>query len=375
MKSLLHACLLILGVVTPLPSQEADRKYNVLVIMADDLRPELASYGSVAKTPHLSRLRSRSMQFDRAYCQQAVCNPSRSSMLTGWRPNSLGLWNNGTHFRELQPDVMTLPLWFKEHGYETRCIGKVFHNWHTKVKGDPRSWSKPEFLHFANHGDDRPMVVGDLPDNLAMAPRCECRDVADEAYYDGRVAQEAVRQIEAMDGRPFFMAVGFWKPHAPFNAPKKYWDLYQRSEIPGFDSSRPHAAPELAFHDSRELRGLPPNQLSFTKEQAMEMRHGYLAGVSFMDEQLGKVLASLERKKLLDRTIILFVGDHGYHLGEHGLWGKPPTLNSMREYRCSFPFPECRHWDSGRWHWLNSWMFFQRLRSWPSYRLQSLWKG
>src|SRR5204863_4697513 len=165
---------------------------NVLFIMADDLRAELATYGSPAVTPNIERLAKRSVQFDRAYAQQAVCNPSRSSMLTGRRPDTLGLWCNGIHFRELKPDAMTLPLWFKEHGYTTRCVGKIFHNWHTKEHGDPRSWSAPEFLHYANHGDDVAQVSGELPPNLATATTvrvygatslCECRDVPDEAYY------------------------------------------------------------------------------------------------------------------------------------------------------------------------------------------------
>ena len=122
-------------------------KPNVMFIMADDFRPEIGSYGSTALTPNLDKLAARSVQFQRAYCQQAVCNPSRSSLLTGRRPDTLRLWNNGTHFRELNPDVTTLPLWFKEHGYTTRCVGKIFHNWHTAEKGDRRSWSADEFLH------------------------------------------------------------------------------------------------------------------------------------------------------------------------------------------------------------------------------------
>jgi len=134
-----------------LSAAENERR-NVLFIMADDLRAELATYGSPAVTPNIDRLARRSLQFDHAYAQQAVCNPSRSSMLTGRRPDTLGLWCNGIHFRELKSDVMTLPLWFKEHGYTTRCVGKIFHNWHTREHGDPRSWSAPEFLHYANHG-------------------------------------------------------------------------------------------------------------------------------------------------------------------------------------------------------------------------------
>ncbi|HSH95741.1 MAG TPA: sulfatase, partial [Roseimicrobium sp.] len=305
-------------------------RMNVLFIMADDLRAELASYGSAAITPNLNRLARRSVQFDNAYCQQAVCNPSRSSMLTGKRPDTLRLWNNGTHFREVTPDIMTLPLWFKEQGYTTRCVGKIFHNWYTKEHGDPRSWSAPEFLHFAHHGEDKALVDGPLPPNLASpAPRqytsvplYECRDVPDEAYYDGRVAAEAVRVLSEVKDKPFFLAVGFWKPHAPFNAPKKYWDLYDRTKLPPLNPARPTGAPEAAFHDGRELRGIPPNQVTFTPAQAAEIRHGYFANISYFDAMLGKVLDALERSGVADRTIITFVGDHGYHLGEHDLWGK-----------------------------------------------------
>jgi iduronate 2-sulfatase len=307
------------------------QKPNVLFIMADDLRTELASYGSSAKTPNLDRLAKRSMQFDRAYCQQAVCNPSRSSLLTGRRPDTLKIWNNGTHFREPNPNVMTIPLWFKQHGYETRCAGKIFHNWHTKVEGDPTSWSAPEFLHYANHGDDVAKVTGEMPPNLAKTTSgfgygtvgiCECRDVSDEAYYDGRVAAEAVRVLNEVKDRPFFLAVGFWKPHAHFNAPKRYWDMYNRDQLPRLDSRRPEGAPEVAFHQSTEVLGPVALQKTPTPEQAAEMRHGYYANISYMDAQVGKVLDALERSGVANKTIVIFVSDHGYHIGEHTLWGK-----------------------------------------------------
>jgi iduronate 2-sulfatase len=190
------------------------------------------------------------------------------------------------------------------------------------VQGDPQSWSAPEFLHYANHGDDRPQVEGELPPDHATAPKCECRDVPDEAYYDGRVAAEAVRVLGEVRDRPFFLAVGFWKPHAPFNAPRRYWDLYDRDSLPPLDRRRPEGAPDVAFHDGRELRGLPPNQLTFTAEQAAEIRHGYFANIAYMDAQLGKVLDALDRHGLAGRTVIVFAGDHGYHLGEHELWAK-----------------------------------------------------
>jgi iduronate 2-sulfatase len=304
---------------------------NVLFIMADDFRPEIGSYGSAALTPNLDKLAARSVQFERAYCQQAVCNPSRSSMLTGLRPDTLRLWNNGTHFRDLNPDVTTLPLWFKEHGYTTRCVGKIFHNWHTEVKGDRRSWSADEFLHYANHGDDTPKIPAELPPNLAELNKArgynatgitECRDVPDEAYYDGRVAAEALKVMQEVKEKPFFLAVGFWKPHAPFNAPKKYWDLYDRAKLPPLNGARPEGAPEIAFHQSTEILGPAAKQTPVTPEQAAEMRHGYFANISYMDAQIGKVIDALDQSGAASNTIIVFLADHGYHIGEHGLWGK-----------------------------------------------------
>ncbi len=349
--------LLLLGLfVVPLSDTlAAPDRPNVLFLMADDFRPELGTYGSAAKTPNLDRLARRAVQFDRAYCQQAVCNPSRSSLLTGLRPDTLRIWNNSTHFRELNPDVTTLPLHFKQHGYTTRNVGKIFHNWHTKEKGDARSWSAPEFLHYATHGEDAPQVSGALPPNHASGggrsytsvPLTECRDVPDEAYYDGRVAAEAVRVLAEIKDQPFFLAVGFWKPHAPFNAPKKYWDLYDRADIPPLDPARPIGAPEVAFHDSREVLGIPgPDRITPTPALIAEMRHGYYANISYMDAQIGKVLDALERSGVADRTIIVFLGDHGYHIGEHSLWGK--TSNFEYDARTPLYIAPPRHPQAGR---------------------------
>ena len=313
------------------PASAPAPRPNVLFIMADDLRAELGSYGSPALTPNLDRLARRAVQFDRAYCQQAVCNPSRSSLLTGLRPDTLGVWNNSNHFRTSNPDVTTIPLHFKNNGYVTRGVGKIFHNWHTTVKGDPRSWSAPEFLHYESHGHDAPLVTGPLPPNLAQGgggrlytkvPLTECRDVPDEAYYDGRVAAEAVRVLAEVKDQPFFLAVGFWKPHAPFNAPKKYWDLYDRDRLPALDPRRPTGAPEVAFHDSREILGLPDARIPPTAAQIAEMRHGYFANIAYFDAQLGKVLDALDRSGAAERTVVIFFSDHGYHLGEHTQWGK-----------------------------------------------------
>ena len=333
----------------------AEERPNVLFIMADDLRAELASYGSPALTPNLDRLARRSVQFDRAYAQQAVCNPSRSSLLTGRRPDTLRIWNNSTHFRELNPEVTTLPLWFKEHGYTSRCVGKIFHNWHTAVHGDPRSWSAPEFLHYANHGDDDAQVTGALGPNLANTTTgfgyaknglCECRDVPDEAYYDGRVAAEAVRVLGEVKGAPFFLAVGFWKPHAPFNAPKKYWDMYDRTKLPVLDPRRPEGAPDIAFHESTEVLGPPGKRSTLTSEEAAEMRHGYFANIAYMDAQVGKVLDALDTSGVAGRTIVVFIADHGYHIGEHTLWGK--TSNFELDARVPFMISAPGNKNAGR---------------------------
>ena len=324
---------------------------NVLFIMADDLRPDLASYGAPVLTPNLDRLARRAVQFDRAYCQQAVCNPSRSSMLTGLRPDTLKIWNNSTHFRTHHPDVTTLPLHFKNHGYDTRCVGKIFHNWHTTEKGDARSWSALEFLHYANHGHDAPQVAGPLPPNLASGggrsytnvPLTECRDVPDEAYYDGRVAAEAVRVLVEIKDKPFFLAVGFWKPHSPFNAPKKYWDLYDRAKIPPLNPARAIGAPDIAHHDGREILGLPGQRITPTPELIAEIRHGYFANISYMDAQIGKVLDALDRSGAAARTIVVFASDHGYHLGEHTQWGKTSTFELDARVALMIAAPGNRH--------------------------------
>lgn len=311
----------------------AESRLNVLLIMADDFRVEAGPWGSTALTPHLDQLAGRSTRFDAAYCQQSVCNPSRSSMLTGLRPDTLGLWNNSTHFRQKRPEVVTLPERFKLEGYATRGVGKIFHNWHTAEKGDARSWSAPPFLFYANHGDDIAVTAGPMPPSTSSGlPRLrrygnvaltECRDVPDEAYYDGRVAAEAVRVLAEIQEQPFFLAVGFWKPHAPFNAPAKYWERYRREDFLNFNGRRPEGAPDIAFHDSSEILGQAKNP---TPAEAAELRHGYFANIAYLDAQVGRVLAALAQSPAAERTIIIFVSDHGYHLGEHALWGKTATF-------------------------------------------------
>ena len=298
----------------------ADRP-NVLFIAVDDLRVELGCYGNAhVISPNIDRLAEQGTLFERAYCQQTVCNPSRASLLTGLRPDRLGVWDLFTHFRQNLPDIVTLPQCFKQVGYHAQCVGKIFHNWRQDDwKGDHVSWSEPEFLHYATHGADTAEVDGALPPNLTSgADGIECRDVPDEAYYDGRVAAKAVEALQRAKERdqPFFLAVGFWKPHTPFNAPKKYWDWYDRDTVPvPVHLDPPKSVPELAMTSSRYDGRAKPEELR-------EMHHGHLAAISYLDTQIGKVLDELDRLELRDDTIIVFWSDHGLHLGEHGLTRK-----------------------------------------------------
>jgi hypothetical protein len=204
---------------SPEINADAKRRPNVLFIAVDDLRADLGCYGNQAiRSPHLDKLATRSTLFERSYCQQAVCNPSRASLLTGLRPDTLGIWNLATHFREKRPDIVTLPQLFKQQGYTTHGVGKIFHNWRQAIQGDPASWSVPQFMHYNSHGNDKAVVAGELPPDLSGVPRTEMRDVPDEAYFDGRIAHEAVKRLQLLKDEPFFLAVGFWKPHAHFNA-------------------------------------------------------------------------------------------------------------------------------------------------------------
>ena len=305
---------------------QAQPPYNVLFIAADDLRTDLGCYGHpLVKTPNLDRLAQQGLLFERAYCQQALCNPSRASIMTGRRLDSLRIWDLRTHFRESVLGAVTLAEHFKNQGYFTQNIGKIFHNWVHNVHGDPQSWSVSAQMHFASHASDEPQLDQPLPKNFASDPKCECRDVPDEAYFDGRVAQLAVQALQgfATQSKPFFLAVGFWKPHAPMNAPKKYWDLYNPEDIISPANSHwPTDAPRIAWHNSREILGEGKNARELSLEAMREIRHGYLANISYLDEQVGKVLGELDRLALRQRTIVVFWSDHGFHLGEHSLWAK-----------------------------------------------------
>jgi len=300
---------------------------NVLFIAIDDLRPALGCYGDkTAITPNLDRLAKRSILFNRAYCQQAVCCPSRLSLLTGLRPDSIKVWDLNTHFREALPNTVTLPQHFKDHGYHTRSIGKIFHGG-GKPSKDPPSWSEAPLYDNIRDPRMRYATEKNLKGKGHKRAASESADVPDNAYVDGLVceaAEKALANLKAQK-KPFFLAVGFRKPHLPFSAPKKYWDLYQREDIPApVTTSHPEGAPELAVRSWGELEGysdIPKNgKLSSAKTQ--ELRHGYYACVSYVDALTGRLLRKLADLKLTGRTVVLLWGDHGFHLGEQGLWTK-----------------------------------------------------
>ena len=325
MRTAIHSCGLFLLMI-PVPFCKADPP-NVLFIAIDDLRTDLGCYGnSQIISPNIDALATVGTLFNRAYCQQAVCNPSRSSLLTGFRLDTLNIWDLPTHFRQRRPDAITIPQMFLHNGYHTQCVGKIFHNWRQdEYKGDRVSWSVKEILHYNSHGNDRAVVDGELPPDLSDVPKCEIRDVPDNAYFDGRVAEHAVKALQEHKDDPFFLAIGFWKPHSHFNAPKPYWDLYDPAAIQlPVNPAPPANAPAIALHDSREILRAYANTPSMypTKHQSREMRRGYYANISYMDRQVGKVLAELDRLDLRKNTIIILWSDHGFHLGEKGLWAK-----------------------------------------------------
>lgn len=308
---------------------------NVLVFFIDDLRPELGCYGVESiETPAIDRLADEGMVFDRAYCQQAICGPSRISMMAGKYPDRLGIQDLWSPLRKNIPDAMSLPRFFKEAGYRTLSYGKVYHH-----HGDDReSWTelpkKPgqkyadldtlkSIRERTEEANRRGMSTKEKFEFTA-GPPTEAAEVSDEVYQDGAVALQAIDALTRYKDESFFMCVGFAKPHLPFAAPKKYWDLYEREQFAVPDRILPEDAPAIAFTRWGELRayqGIPKDGF-LSDEMTMELRHGYAASVSFADTQVGKVMEELDRLGLRENTIVVLWGDHGFKLGEHGQWCK-----------------------------------------------------
>ena len=348
------ALMLVLVLAASCTNEVENSRPNILFIAVDDLRPELGCYGiDHVISPNIDKLADNGITFTNAYCQSAVCNPPRASLMTGLRPNSNKVWDLWTDFRETVPEVITLPQHFKNNGYHSVAIGKIYHN----TKPDSLSWSE-EKLHIDGYPfDPDATYVGEKAlQNLEKRKQkiteagnqdryidrygewylkafsTECEDVPDNAYYDGAQTDVAVEKLgELADmGKPFFFAVGYYRPHLPFNAPKKYWDMYDPDAIPMAENDFiPENAPSMAINNLRELRGYvdykdQPHPLfgKLSQEQAKHLKHGYMASVTYVDTQIGKLMDKLEQLDILDNTIVILWGDHGWKLGEHGSWCK-----------------------------------------------------
>lgn len=297
---------------------QAANKPNVLFIVSDDMKPLIGAFGdSFAKTPNLDRLAARGTAFTHAYCQWAVCGPTRASLMTGLMPETTGVLG----FKQMRakiPDVVTLPQYFRTNGYETAATGKVYDP--RCVEGgratdDPLSWSVPY----------RPGISN--PWKPAGNPPAAAPDIKDDQHEDGQICDEGLKLLDqlAKGDKPFFLGVGFKKPHLPFIAPQKYWDLYDRSQVPlAVWQKMPVGGLERTWNKAQEAReydGVPKEGL-FPEALQREMIHGYYACVSLIDAQVGRLLDRLDELGIADNTIIVFWGDHGFHLGDHGDWGK-----------------------------------------------------
>jgi iduronate 2-sulfatase len=312
------------------PAAAADRM-NVLFVVSDDLTNNgLSCYGGPgAKSPHLDGLAAKGVRFDRAYCQFPLCNPSRASFLTGLRPDTLRVYENGTQFRTNRPDAQSLPQTFRKAGYFVARVGKLYHygvpgQIGTDGLDDPPSWEKVVNPRgFDKDDEDAGRIFTLTPGNkgstryggslswLASAG-------ADAEQTDGKTAAEVSKLLEANRDRPFFLACGFFRPHTPYVSPKAYFDRHPTSglALPTVPPGHREAGPAAAFGSHKKEQETLTDPL---RKQALQ---AYLASASFMDAQLGHVLAALDRHKLAEKTIVVFFSDHGYHLGEHGLWQK-----------------------------------------------------
>ena len=326
----LSACLGFVAIATSCvaePESQPERP-NILFLSIDDLRPELGSYGSPQViTPHMDRLAAKGVLFNRAYVQVPVCGASRASLMTGILPTRTRFTTFTSRADQDAPGAATLPQVFKKAGYTTISNGKVFH---TPEDTNDRSWSKPAWVPDLNgrHSHD-PETTRRLSDR-DRGRIYEYPDVPDDAYYDGLVTKRTIADLRRLKEarEPFFLACGFFNPHLPFYAPKRYWDLYERDEIDIAEfRERPMNAPRQlrgsGEYTSYHLGDYDPDSDAFHRV----MRHGYLASTSYVDQLVGDILDELAELGLADNTIIVLWGDHGFHLGEYNFWGKHNTMH------------------------------------------------
>lgn len=336
LRRLLLALPCVLGCCPP-AAGSAPPKLNVLLIAVDDLRDALGCYGnSTVRTPHLDRLAARAVRFDRAYVQYTVCNPSRASFLTGLRPDQTGITDNRTLLRDRLPDVVTLPQLLKDDGRQSAAFGKIFHlgggrdaALRARWMDLPHSWHSAQTFEATARGR-RKLAGRDLSQGKLAWCHWGAMDGDDDDQPDGQIARAVIARIEGAGETPWVIGAGFMKPHDPFVAPKAYFDLYPEGSLTLHrppDSQTPAPALAVGFGE------LGAAFAGFSDRERMEFLRAYYACTSYMDAQVGRVLATLDRLQLWDRTIVIFLGDHGYHLGEREWWNK----NTLFERSCRAP--------------------------------------
>ncbi len=339
---------------------EEKKKPNILFVSIDDLGPNLGAYGNTfVKSPYLDKFADNAVTFRNTYCQAAVCAPSRASLMTGLRPDSTRVWHLGDKFREIHPDIVTMPQHFNKNGYHTVCIGKIFHNYMPdSISWDepdlrPAQYKRPEWLKrdgetfYVNAETQRKqkikrdLVIAEKPNYYAdgwnNGPAWEMEDVHDSLYFDGAQVELAKRTLARLSksDQPFYLALGFFRPHLPFAVPKKYWDLYNKDSIPmASNSFVPENAPVMSMNSMYELKGYDgfsnlkhPTENSMAEDTARMLKQGYYASVSYVDALMGSVFQQLKDLDIYDNTIVVIWGDHGWKLGEHNSWCKQTNYN------------------------------------------------
>jgi iduronate 2-sulfatase len=304
----------------------AETRRNVLFIAVDDLNTRIGCLGDpIAITPNIDRLAKRGVLFRRAYCQYPLCNPSRVSVLTGMRPDATGVYDLQTDVRSTVPDAVTLPQLFQKHGYFVARVGKIFHygvprEIGTDGKDDPPSWQ----YKFNPIGRDKTeqdkihlLTTGGYKNTIGFSMSWLDMDGDDEDQTDAKGVTETIRLLEAHKNKPFFIATGFFRPHVPFIAPKKYFDLYplEKITLPKRDAKSDQALPPI-------VRNIKPDDYGLSEKDLKDCVRAYYASVSFLDAQLGRLLDAVDKLGLAENTLIVFWSDHGFLLGEHGQWQK-----------------------------------------------------
>lgn len=301
---------------------------NVLIFLVDDLRNDLGCYGNtIVKSPNIDKLAKNGVVFNKAYCQQAICAPSRMSILTGMRPENIGIYDIFSPMRKTRKDLISIPQFFKSYGYKTASIGKVYHHsrddkevwdvFHEKEKNTYVSKENTDFIENSKSSG-----------KTAKGPAFEKVETSDDAYKDGRAAKHAIETLQKLKNNKFLMIVGLSKPHLPFNAPKKYWDLYDKNDFKVPSRVKPKNMYRLALSKWGELKNYAniPNNGDLNDELTKELINGYYACISYVDTQIGKIVNTLEELNLKENTLIVFMSDHGYKLGEYGAWCKHSNM-------------------------------------------------